>query len=603
MKEILLQKYADLKKICGLDADPNDQEIGAIIRQALKSFAASCHNPAIWCYGVHTKMLMADFIFELKKVRYIIDNGIGRMEQGGFGIIDETGIAEKGIDGIIISSRKYRDEIAGCIKGKYGNIPCLDIYAELEKAGIPLDVAYYEKDHPYSRYCALNEMQGMERQERDEQARYALLKKIVAGYVEIRDFHSALEYAERMLSLKGDGQGKELCDRLKEMRRLQAEALQSIDEGNVLMLCIDGLRRKEVCEEHLGNLFRFIKKKMYYFGNAYSVSTSTFESLIPAYSENTDLRTGYYEADTIPEGNCRFIREAKRQGRHIFFYTDGFRFMEEGGIHIKMQPQTATEKWWDFLLDAVGGKNGLFYVHVLYESHFSYPNPYTEGKLIAAGTNIMFDYLEGIGGSIRTDYGKQQKDSLRYLDNVIFSWLEHLRCRMVLYSDHGNILIGQGTAMEGLGKTEYTFCEELVRVPLGVQSPETGVGTSEAIISILELNNIIIGLMNRQKISPENKGYVKTLRSEIYNPDFKYLYRKAGYERGLLAFEAFVFQEGYKLAVYADGTTELYLAETDQGIDDMSVKERLFDRIKDEITVCGTEQTDMRRCQAWHDLW
>ena len=198
--------------------------------------------------------------------------------------------------------------------------------------------------------------------------------------------------------------------------------------------------------------------------------------------------------------------------------------------------------------------------------------------------NILFDYLEKNGGKIRTDYSKQQKDSLRYLDDVIVPLISKLPCRIVLYADHGNILIGQ-EELSDIMKTKFTFHEELIQVPFAIKSPEAGVGINDNLISIMELNNVVIGLMNKSKFMFKENEFIKIVRSEIYNPDFRYIYKKADIERGILAFELFVFKEGYKLAVYSDGVAEVYLLETDVKIINGKLKMELFDRIKNSITV------------------
>ena len=237
-------------------------------------------------------------------------------------------------------------------------------------------------------------------------------------------------------------------------------------------------------------------------------------------------------------------------------------------------------------MDAAEEENGLFYIHVLYESHYSYPNPYTMDEIVTEGTNIMFDYLDSNGGEIRTDYNKQQKDSLRYLDDVIVPMLERLQCRMVLYADHGNILIDKGADLEIVEKTKYTFHEDLIQIPFAVKAPEIEAGEDDRLFSLMDLNSVVIALMRKEKILLKRNHYIKVLRSEIYNPDFKYLYKRANNEQGLLAFEVFIFENGYKLAIYADGIVELYLARTDMEVSDTGMRMRLWEEIRDKITVC-----------------
>jgi len=586
--ELLKYKYEALREYCGVKS-MQEGNIYAIIRTALSSFTDRCDNPAIWCCGRHTKMLMSDFIYELKKVRYIIDNKAENMEGSGFEIINEDGIRDKGIDGIIVSSYVYKDEIIARMKEKYGDVPYLDIYAELAKEGSELRATYYSMGTPYGRYCKLNALQREFRQAKDVRAMEGILKDIIRIYIEIKDFRSAILYAKKLCKVSCNTWGERLLKLLEEIYDLQLKAMEKIECDNVLMLCMDGLRRKDITEEGMGNLCKFLQKTHYYC-NAYSVSTSTFESLIPAYSENDDLKTKYYETNRVPENGCSFINEAKRQKRRIFFYTDGTDYIEDNEIKVTLCAQTATEKFWDFLLDAVEETNGLFYIHILFESHFSYPNPYTEREIIAEGTNILFDYLETNGGRIRTDYDKQQRDALRYLDDVIVPFIMRLRCRMVFYADHGNIVFDRNTGIDSIEETKYTFHEDLIQVPVAVKSPEVGTGSDDRLISLIEVNNIIISLLNQKEISIGEKKAIKVLRSEIYNPDFRYLYQSTGNAHGLLAFEVFIFDEGYKLAVFEDGMLELYETRTDRRVRDTRIMSRLLDEVRNRITVCEPEQ-------------
>lgn len=69
----------------------------------------------------------------------------------------------------------------------------------------------------------------------------------------------------------------------------------------------------------------------------------------------------------------------------------------------------------------------------------------------------------------------------------------------------------------------------------------------------------------------------------MYNPDFKFLYRKLGYEEDLLAFEAFIFEDGYKILIFSNGRKRAY--KQDVEIVDSNKIEELFDIVKDDITV------------------
>lgn len=569
--EQLLSKYSFLES-------RNAGEIYQIVRDSLVQFISKCNNPAIWCYGKHTRMLMADFMFEMKRIKYIIDENV---KESGFCIIRKHQIGDFGIDGIIISSYKYKDEVKNIIKQDYSDIAYLDIYEELEKEGFLLNKSYFACGHPYDRYKKLNQLKRKLNQDRNNENLY---RNIISEYVSMKDFQSAISYTKKLLALTDGFLYHELEYDLEKIYQKELDEISKISQNNVLMFCIDGLRRQDVLGDCVPNIKQYLMKCTRFFVNAYSVSTSTYESLIPAYSENSDLRTKYYESNVVKEENCRFVLEALKQGRSIFFYTDSTKYIDSKEIKVMHIHQTATEKIWSFILDAEREENGLFYIHVLYESHYSYPNPETEEELIVDGSSIMFDYLDRNGGGIRTDYGKQHTDALKYLDRVLAPFLRLLPCRMVLYADHGNILIPKEMAIDDIEEAKYSYHEDLIQIPLAIKSPEIMPAISNQLMSLMSLNEIVCSLLKKECFVEQHNEFIKIQRSAIYNPDFRYLFQGTGMQQELEAFEVFIFENGRKLVVYADGTIRL-CNHDDERLDDKNEEEKLLMKVKEHITV------------------
>jgi hypothetical protein len=583
LKKTLQDKYNDLAQLFEIDRTEPNRNVNGIVKEALRWFTAGCNTPAVWCYGKHTKMLMADFIFEMKNVKFIIDETYSGKKESGFSIISPDMIRDNGIDGIIISSFKYREEVKGILKGKFSEIKYLDIYDVLEKNEIILSHEYYFAAHPYDHYLKINEYNRRILKADSETEKSKAYEKLIREYVCIKDFRSAILSAEeyaRVCSTEFYA-----INKLREIYSLQQVATADIADKNVLMLCIDGLRRKDLSGDLMGKMKKWLDDNACIFNNAYSVSTSTYESLIPAYSENADLRTKYFEKNTVEEKQCKFIRTAMEQGRNIYFYTDSIAYVDSDKISVTDRAQTASEKIWDFVLDAVEEKQGLFYIHILYESHYSYPNPYTKDKLVADGSSIMFDFLARNGEQLRTDYVVQHEDALKYLDDILFPLLSKIKARFVLYADHGNIVLPRNAQLGDISYAQVTFHEDLIQIPLVVKSPEMEVGFKEGIISLMDINDIVISLLKGEKYKSGKKEFIKIVRSEIYNPDFRYIYRKNKQERGLMAFEGFIFAEGYKLVVYSDGRSELYEIPDDRLTDDLRKKQELMDKIINFVTV------------------
>lgn len=584
---LIQEKYEHILSEYGFTELNKAINVNYLVREALDAYVPSCKKPALWCYGYHTKMLMSDFINELKSVRYIIDERADEYrEASGFQVITKEEIVNNGVDGVIISTYKFREEIKELLIRDYPDVSYLDIYEYIEKQGIHLNEEYYAVLHPCSRYRKINGLQiqlskGKEKQEE-------IYFQLIGYFIEIKDFYLAITYAKELYQLFPRLEYEKLAEDLQEIYHLECEMAGNISEDNVLMLCFDGLRNKDISEEEMPGLEAF-SKQFYRYENAYSISTSTYESLVPVYSENLDMRTRYYDNNSVSDKECRFIQKSYEQERTITFNTDFAKYVESEKIHRIESYQTASEKVWDFIVDTYEEKNGLYYLHILFESHYSYPSPYTKTPIIAEGTNIIFDYLQSNGGKIRTDYEMQHHAMLKYLDDAIIPILQRVKCRMVIYADHGNIIVGQQEKLEALNPLLLTYHQDLVRIPLMIKSPEMGSGVERDDISLIELNSIIISLLEKKKFERRYGKLVKLQRSEIYNPDFKYLYEKRGFKQGLLAFEAFVFEGKYKLGIFANGYTELVSAEDDGQVENITLKKQLFEQIKEYITVCSLD--------------
>ncbi len=597
MKEIkaeLEKRYEDLFEKYNLERPLDSKNISLIIKRSLCKFLENCKKPAVYCGGGHTKMLMADFIYELKKVRYIVDNYAKPEADSGFILIRDEEIETEGIDAVILSSYKFRRDLKEKLRENHPGLPVLDIYDEFEKNGVAVKAEYYYSNHPYQHYKRINQLQREIREEGRGQARKELYKNLVTKYLHIKDFRTALMKLDEWISLEGITKEEQMTARrlsadLESLYNMEKEAAASLPEDHVLLFCMDGLRRQDLSETDMPKLKKMLDETGYQFTNAYSLSTSTFESLVPAYSENCDLRTRYYEKNYVNLEDCRFASLAKKQNREIYIYGDVEHFIEGEGIHYSGQFLTVTEKLWQFILDAHETEWGLFYIHELYESHFTFSNPYTKAPLMSEGTAMLFDFLPMKGGRLRADYAGQHKDAIHYLDDVAGPLLCPMKCRMAVYADHGTLILDYDTKLPDIGDMEYVCSEGWIRIPLAIRSKEMGVGKDETLTSLFSFNDIVISMLEKKPYAALDNLFIKVARSKLYNPDFRYLYQEIGKEKYLLAFEAFVFAEGYKLVVYGDGTAALYRICDDKEYKDSGLMEELLERIRPQITVCDGE--------------
>ena len=119
-----------------------------------------------------------------------------------------------------------------------------------------------------------------------------------------------------------------------------------------------------------------------------------------------------------------------------------------------------------------------------------------------------------------------------------------------------------------------------------VKSWQQGNEDSDMLISLKCISDIINSLLKNEKYTPQKREFIKIMRSELYNPDFRFLYKSINKARYLSAFEAFVFDNGYKLLIYSDRYIELYRLPEEKRIENKVVVNALLEKVSDEVSVC-----------------
>lgn len=572
--DLLTQKYKELIKLCKIDEDIDKKHTSLAIRNILSKFCHSHNNVAIWCNGEHTRMLMADYMDELKNVNIIIDNKLNG-QGDGFNIIRENEIIDNRIDGIIISSYGFKDEIKSNLENNYNNIPYLDIYEELRKIGIGLEAEYYKYSHPNNTYLVINKYRNNIRLQNNLEYSYIqLINKLIV----IKDFFTAAEVAEQFLKIASEPEKVgQVLTLLLDICEYVKYSIRNIDRNNILMLCIDSMRKQDFYGRYK-NTMKAVNNNVCCYHNAYSVSTSTYESLIPTYGEYNSVRK---IGNIVKEKDCRFICEAVKNNRRIHFYTDGDKFIDSDKIKYSGCFQTITEKLWNFLIDANNEKNGLFYIHVLQESHFWYANAYTEAPFVAG---VSTDVINFNNNEIINNLKNQKLDADRYLDNILSVLLDNIKSNFVVYADHGYIMPDE-YKIDNKDNSAYSYHNNLIQIPLIIKQNgnKSMVGDRYELVSLMQLNEILCNLINNRMVMPNEHNYIKVQRTGIYNPKLKKIYREKGRERELMAFELFIFIDGYKLCVYENG--EMVFLYKDKKVENAQLQAEYYNAVANDVTV------------------
>lgn len=552
IKEVLQNKYNNIANML-MHNSVTEINIQQYVAKILDDFMKKHVNVAIYCGGYHTDRLFADYVFELRNIKIIIDNNPSKKTDKGYKIISDDEIENNEIDGIIISTFRYRNEIIQLLEKKHSKINYLDIYGEIEKRGIKCTSEYYS-DNPYEKYKEINE-KSREIKENGESEK--ALTELLWCYLQIKDIRSAVLVAERLYKFRRCEINNKLLREVKELFLALLEGVENIDKENIVLLCLDGFRRDAFESDYFKEVFECVSKRGCVYTNAYAYSTSTNESLLPAFSR--DYNAG--NRNQIEEEECQWIREAHKLGKIIYAYTDSYQFINDEKIHYTMHSQTITQKIWDFVIDSndsINNGKGVFYLHELYESHFSFANPYSTNEIEAKGTAMLFDFLPQNGGRLKVDYKQQYIDSIKYLNDTLSPILERLKCRYLIFADHGNMILEKGRCLENVQSQYYVAAEELLRIPFVVSTPEIKKGFDSTLLSLMDINDILVAMMNKRGFFVPKREYIRIGRNELYNPCFRDLYNIAGKSRYLQAFVGKIYGDGRKELEFSDGYRETW---------------------------------------------
>ena len=201
MRDLLEFKYEELFEKYNINKPLKSENINTIIKSALKKFISENSKVAIYCNGGHTRMLMSDFMFELKNVKYIVDNYSGGQNRGGFVLIRDEDLEKEHIDAVIISSFKHKDKIIEEMNDRHPQINILNIYSELNANGIDIQTDYYYHNHPYQHYHSINTLQRKISETTGKAELNKLYVELVTHYIHIKDFYNAIKVIKKAIEL------------------------------------------------------------------------------------------------------------------------------------------------------------------------------------------------------------------------------------------------------------------------------------------------------------------------------------------------------------------------------------------------------------------
>ena len=132
----LSEKYQNLVKKYGINRYLPEEH--GVFTSILISFLKQHQKVAIYGYDEFARTFIGEFIFELKNVKYLIDDNVSN-EDSGYTVISESEINKYDIDGIVLCCKdKVKEkEIATRIVNNYNVsvLPVSSIYATPDGGG------------------------------------------------------------------------------------------------------------------------------------------------------------------------------------------------------------------------------------------------------------------------------------------------------------------------------------------------------------------------------------------------------------------------------------------------------------------------------------
>lgn len=521
---------------------------------------------AIWGVGKknavngHCAVIISRYILNLTGLKCLIDSDRDLRGSGfmGYPVIDPSEIEDNGIDIIIIASKGSRINIRENIKKTAPQCEYIDIYEELEKAGIKIDYNFFSEQNIYTELYRQKHL--YETAENDE-VQAVHLQNLIAYYLKIRDFyyagHYIREYHERqypdcdkymdMLSEIDD-----LCREVKEINRHKS--------GDIIVHLIDSLRAMDVYGTDGNgkfrlNIFREYQDTAAIFTEAYSTGPATYESMIGTIKQKLSFEENVYENNhfmfNIEE--FEFLDEIHKKGMPIRFYNSKDYLVMNPCKEIYMKEQLhMPEKLWTMACDIAESKEPSFYfAYYPWELHFPMLCGYmTNEPQIRQFADVG---MEDMSGFIE----QQLADCLDYVDRQFVFYKSFFSDMMttVIMADHSQPVYDE-TRNDPFFMF-YNDKDRVCHVTFMIEDRRIKAGVYDGLISMLDFNRIMEkAVFDHEVFVPERE----VVQYQFYNVQNRRLREEAD-RRGLMDYTEGIqcfLSKKYLYVKTATGVREVY---------------------------------------------
>ena len=558
--ERIINKYG-----CAAPALADGKLINSIV---LDVFNRRCGGKKVAIWGVgkknavngHCAVIINRYILNLTGLKCLIDSD--RDIQGslfmGYPVIDPSEIADHDIDIIIIASKGSRKNIRDNIKKIAPQCEYIDIYEELEHAGLKIDFNFFSEQNVYTE---LYRQRHLYETAQDTAGKEGHLQKLIAYYLKIRDFyyaeHFIREYHDRRYTCS-----EKYMEMLAEIQSLCKEVKEknAHRSGDVAIHLIDSLRAMDVYGKDEDGEFRLNYFKEYgktaaIYTQAYATGPATYESMIGTIKQKLSFEENVYENNhfMFDIEEFEFLYEVHKKGMPVRFYNSKDYLVMNPCSDIYMKEQLhMPEKLWTMACDIAESERPTFnFAYYPWELHFPMLCGYmTKEPQIRQFADVG---LEDMGDFIQ----RQLADCLAYVDRQFSFYKSFFSDDMttVIMADHS-----QPVYDEKRNDPFFMFCNDPDRVShvtFLVSGSRLKAGVYDSLISMLDFNEIMKkAVFGHEVFVPERK----VVQYQFYNVQNRRL-REVAQQRGLMDYtegiQCFLSKE-YLYVKTAKGAREVY---------------------------------------------
>lgn len=312
------------------------------------------------------------------------------------------------------------------------DIQVMDLYEYFERNGLFFDAPYY-KGVDYRDIFIYRKM--YEREKPDNHEKQLYLQRLIAAYIDIRDFYYAEHYIREYIELKYDGY-EDYRQFLQELENLFKEIKEAISSKNdILINWVDALQTDEI--DTMPFLSQ-MKQQSVYLENAYTQMPWTTMTINVVLTGKNVIDDNLYRIKKYDVNNCRLLKnlaDSKCCFRYIGLERIGAKFdkeyicWEEYG----RKPMAAKNLWSALSIMANTTQRCCTLLHHIQETHQPYLNGYAkkymEWSYASVGNLTEYD----------TDHYQNYEDGKNYMD-IQLQWYDRFiadNMTVIYLSDHG----------------------------------------------------------------------------------------------------------------------------------------------------------------------